>query len=66
MIEAAAILDGESVAEFLKPLFDEVAARAREDEDVQDFLRMKAERAAVKQGKLSSLAKHRRALRDSS
>jgi len=58
-IEAAAALDDQSVAEFLKPMFDEVVGRAKKDKHVQEFLRMKAERAAQKEGKLTDLGDRR-------
>jgi hypothetical protein len=59
-LEAAAILEEESIAEFLKPHLDSLVAELGEDRYVQAFIRLRAERAAQKEGKLSSIDRKKR------
>jgi uncharacterized protein (DUF1778 family) len=55
-IEAAAILEEESIAEFLKPHLDELVAQLDKDPAVQTIIRLRAERAAQKEGKLAPIS----------
>lgn len=59
ILEAGAILDESSVAEYVKPMIDGLIESLRTDPAVADFLRLRAEVAAKKAGKLTSLEKRR-------
>jgi hypothetical protein len=59
-IEAAAILEELSIAEYLKPVLEGLADSLKEDPSVQTIIRLRAERAAQKEGKLSPIGSKRR------
>jgi hypothetical protein len=61
VIEAAAILEELSTAEYLKPVLEDLAGSLKEDPSVQTIIRLRAERAAQKEGKLSPIDSKRRA-----
>jgi hypothetical protein len=60
-IEAAAILEEVSIAEYLKPVLEGIADSLKDDPSVQTIIRLRAERAAQKEGKLSPIGSRRRA-----
>jgi hypothetical protein len=60
VLEAGAILEAASVAEYVKPMLDSAIRELRNDPAVLNFLRMRAERAAQKEGTLTPLAGRRR------
>jgi hypothetical protein len=60
VLEVAAFLEGKSIAEFLKPVMAELVELHRGDPAVETALRLRAERAAQNEGKLSSLESRRR------
>jgi len=61
VLETAAYLEGmSSVPELIRTIVDLEAARLRRDPHVQEVLRARAERAAMREGKLSSLESWRR------
>jgi hypothetical protein len=59
-IETAAFLEDQSIAEYLKPVIDELVARIDEDPAIQTTNRLKAEKAAKREGKLSTIDEKRR------
>jgi hypothetical protein len=60
ILDAAASAEEESIAEFLKPHLDNLVARLEEDSDVQEILRIRAGRAAKREGKLSPIGPRQR------
>jgi hypothetical protein len=61
VLETAAYLEGmSSVPELIRKIVDLEAGRLRRDPHVQEVLRARAERAAMREGKLSSLEARRR------
>ena len=59
VLDAAASAEEASVAEFLKPHLDTLVKELEGDSDVEDILRIRAARAARKEGKLSSIDQRR-------
>jgi hypothetical protein len=60
VLDAAASAEEESVAEFLKPHLDRLVSQLEEDPEVQEFLRIRAARAARREGKLSPIDQKKR------
>ncbi|HEV7495003.1 hypothetical protein [Baekduia sp.] len=59
VLAAAAWLDGESVAEFVRPRLEQWIQELRNDSEIAAAIRLQAERAARKEGKLSRIASRR-------
>lgn len=60
ILDAAASAEEESIAEFLKPHLDRLVAHLEKDPDVQEILRIRAGRAAKREGKLSPIDQNQR------
>ena len=61
VLDAAAFVDGiSSITEYLRPVVSQIVEELRDDSAVQTAVRLRVERAATKEGKLSSLDAHRR------
>jgi uncharacterized protein (DUF1778 family) len=55
VLDAAAWLDDTSVAEFVRPALSRLIIELRRDPEVSKAIRLRTERAARKEGKLTSL-----------
>jgi hypothetical protein len=60
VLAAAALYDGQSVPDYVKALVAQKVAALREDPDIADFLRRKAERAGVSDGSVARISSHRK------
>lgn len=60
VLDAAASAEEASIAEILKPHLDKLVVELEGDPDVNDILRIRADRAARKEGKVSSIDQKKR------
>jgi uncharacterized protein (DUF1778 family) len=60
VLEAAAYIEGGlSVAEYVRPMLDQLVAELVEDPAVQTAMRLQAERVAKREGKLTDIGSRR-------